>query len=105
MTHEGRKNKESRAYEKTYAKIADTIVRWGIHIEEFEGDDIYLKGFTVQTPYTTGEEFRVILRAEIGSEHVVAFHSGSTLEEVLVGAALRWSNKSLKWGKDKWHDG
>jgi len=62
-----------------------------------------LEGFSVRAPLVRGGEFLATLR---GTDHeggpVVAFHTATTLDELVRGVAGRLASGQLKWRVDEY---
>ena len=95
-------NRQSRAFERIYERIADNLVTLDRQIDEQANEDIYLMSITINTPWKSGDDYLVIARAQIGAEKVVAFHGADTIYEALTGFATRFSHKQLTWKEDKY---
>lgn len=65
--------------------------------------DVELVGISIRGPKGENEEFLITVRG-LGSDGqaLVAWHSASSLWDLIAGVATRLGNGSLKWKPDEW---
>ena len=71
-------------------------------LERYDDEDVFISGFSVRPPGTSGNDWFLVVRAETPEGKKVAFHNAPTFAELVKGLVDRLSNRSLKWKADQY---
>lgn len=87
------------------AKASKSVLGFEHTAKEYEKDKIALISVSIRMPTFPGGEFFLVGRFRKGNKRVVAFRSGSSFYEVLVGFEQAMKYKALNFREDKYGEG
>jgi hypothetical protein len=90
------------AFDKEMFKKGIKVTRMSNHIEKTETHDTGVTSIRFKAPTDERAEWFGVVSYVHEGEPLVAFHSGETFEEVLLGVCSRFVNGSLKWKEDQY---
>lgn len=89
-----------RAAERFLERLAIRVEQLSRFLEDPGDSDIWIRSLQFKTNSGWDGGVMVIVKADIGGEQQVSFHSEPSLDECLVGLANRLANGTMKWRED-----
>lgn len=88
------------AYQQQLMRLAQQFIRFEHVAQRMFEDDKEVYGLSVRVPTEEGADYLVTVRARIGNDRMVAFHTSDTFSEVMRGTVARLENGSMRWKVD-----
>lgn len=89
-------------YQRQMVKSAEQLMRLEAVLDRLDEQGTFVLGMSIKVKGFDRNDYLVVLRAQVGNERVVSFHTGDTFLEAVRGMAARLENGSVKWKEDSY---
>ncbi len=96
-----REDASKRAAGRLLTKLGTRLEQLDTFIQEVPDDDTHVTEVRFSVRYGTVGDILGVIKANTAKGKQIAFHSGDTVSEVLVGLVNRLNNGTLVWKEDK----
>lgn len=94
-------DRQNNAFDKVLARIGFAVLGFGEWCERDGWAQMKVREVRIRAPREAGEDYMVIVKAQVEGRMLVGFHGATSIEEAIRGAYERINNNSMKWKDDE----